>query len=155
MKPTRLQRPHERGATTVEFALSALILMTIVIGVMNMCLAIFSYHLVAQAARDGSRYAMVRGNTCSAAGASCTISAAAVQTYLQNQGYPGIVPANLTVTTTYSAYPSGTTCSPNLNCENPGNLVKVKVVYAYDLHIPFMPRNTLQLTSSSAMVISQ
>jgi Flp pilus assembly protein TadG len=145
----------EDGETLVEFALSTVLLLTVVFGVMNVCLALFEYQIVAQSARDGSRYAMVRGNTCTASGASCTATVAQIQSYVQNEGYPGIVPASMSVAVSYSAFPTGGTCSPNANCTNPGNLVTVKVTYPFVMHIPFTPANSLSLTSSSSMVISQ
>jgi Flp pilus assembly protein TadG len=145
----------KNGATTVEFALAAVILLTVVFGILEMSLALFTFHLLSEAAREGTRYAQVRGNTCAVNGASCTASAAQIQSFVQNLGFPGIDPAKMTVSATYSAYPAGSTCSPNANCANPGNLVTVTVVYAFPLSIPFVRFTTLSMTSTSAMVISQ
>jgi Flp pilus assembly protein TadG len=147
------------GASSVEFALSATIFFAFVFGIMAMSGALFTFHFVSEAAREGSRYAMVRGTSsytnCVGAQSPCPTSAAAVQSYVQGLSFPGVVGTSMTVTTTYSAFPTGSGCSPNANCENPGNLVTVKVVYAYPLRIPFMPVRTLNLTSTSAMIISQ
>ncbi len=52
----------ERGSSAVEFALSAAVLFMLMFGVMLMCLALYSYHFVAEAAREGTRYEMVRGS---------------------------------------------------------------------------------------------
>jgi Flp pilus assembly protein TadG len=145
----------ESGAATLEFALTAIVLMTVVLGVMETTLALYSFDFICDAAREGARYAMVRGDTCVVNGASCTVTPAQVQTYVQSLGFPGINPAIMTVTSTYSAYPSGTACTPNANCANPGNLVTVSVVYAYGYSIPFVPVRTLQMKSTSSMVISQ
>jgi hypothetical protein len=126
-----------------------------ILGVMQLCLALYSYHFVSEAAREGARYAMVRGDTCTVSGASCTATTTEIQNYVQSLNYPGIVGSNLTVSTTYSAYPAGGSCTPNANCANPGDLVTVKVSYPFGLNIPFMSSMTLQLGSTSAMVISQ
>jgi Flp pilus assembly protein TadG len=145
----------EVGASTVEFALAATILFMLILGIMEMSLALYTHHMLSEAAREGTRYAMVRGDTCVVSGASCTTSAAQIQSYVQGLGYPGINAAKLTVTTTYSAYPAGSGCTPNSNCANPGNLVTVTLVYPFSLHIPFVSSSTLTMTSTSANVISQ
>lgn len=144
----------EQGAAMVEMALSMVILMTIIFGVLFGCLALYSYHFVSDAAREGSRYAIVHGATCTVSGASCTVSTAQIQTYVQDLGFPGINPSAMTVNTTYSAYPAGATCAA-LGCNGPGDLATVTAQYTFHLNIPFLPAQTLNMTSTSAMVISQ
>ena len=145
----------ERGAATVELALSMIILLTIMFGLIEMCLALYTYHFVSDAAREGTRFAIVRGSGCASPGYECNASAAQVKTYVKGLGFPGINPANMTVTTTWSAYPSGGRCSPSASCNNPGNLVQVKVNYGFPLSIPFLSSHTISMASTSAMVISQ
>ena len=53
----------------VEMALSMIILLTILFGLIEMCLALYTYHFVSDAAREGSRYAIVHGSTCLVSGA--------------------------------------------------------------------------------------
>ena len=139
---------RQEGSGSLEFALSAVILLTLVLGIMQMSLAVYTYHVISEAAREGTRYAMVRGDTC-------TVSASQIQSYVKSIGLPAIQSSNMTVTTTYSDYPAGSGCTPNANCANPGNMVTVKVVYAFPFSIPFVPSSTLSMTSTSAMVISQ
>ena len=146
---------RDTGATTLEFALSTLVLVTVVLGVMETGLALFSFEAICDSAREGSRYAMVRGNTCLLNGASCAVTPAQIQSYVRSLGFPGINGQSMTVTATYSAYPSGSTCTPNSNCANPGNLVTVTVQYPFAFNVPFVPARSLQLSSTSAMVISQ
>jgi Flp pilus assembly protein TadG len=161
--------PHgEEGSSLVEFALSAAVFFMMLIGIMELSVLLFTFHFVSEAAREGSRYAMVRGNSsftnCPAASTPCPTSQTAIQTYVRGLALVGLNPANMTVTATYSAFPSGGTCTPNTNCENAGNLVTVKVIYAYPLNLPFVRAgtlglgshsNTVNLTSTSAMIISQ
>jgi len=154
------EAPHpvcsERGSSLVEFALSASILMTLVFGVMVMSMALYSYHFISEAAREGTRYAMVRGSSCSTYGrftTGCGATPAQVQTYVQGLGFPGITAGNMTVTTTWPT--TGSACTPTaIPCDNPGNLVKVVVSYQFPLTIPFVPARTLTMTSTSQMVIS-
>lgn len=153
--PSKRHDGHgEEGAAIVETALSMLILLSVVFGLIEICLALYTYHYVSDAAREGSRYAIVHGSTCTVSGASCTVTQADIQTYVQGLGYPGINPSNLTVTTTWSAYPAGGTCIA-VACNGPGDLVTVLAEYNFNLAIPFVSTSALNLTSTSSMVISQ
>jgi Flp pilus assembly protein TadG len=147
----------ERGSAVVEFALSAIVLLTLVFGVIAMCLATYTYHTIADAAREGTRYAMVRGSSCSTygkLGSPCPVTTSAqVQTYVRSLSFPGINPTSMTVNATWPT--TGATCTPSTTpCNNPGNLVRVTVSYSLPLAIPFVPARTLTMTSSSQMVIA-
>jgi Flp pilus assembly protein TadG len=147
---------NERGSSTVEFALSVTVLLTLVFGVLIMCLALYSYHFVAEAAREGARYAMVRGSSCttySGFTSACPVTSAQVQTYVRSLGFPGISSSKMTVTTTWPT--TGSACTPSTSpCNNPGNLVRVNASYQFFLSIPFVPTRTLTMTSTSQMVIA-
>lgn len=135
-------------------ALTMIILLTILFGLIEMCLALYSYHFVSDAAREGTRFAIVRGSACAAPGYECNATAPQIQTYVKGLGFPGINPSNMTVTTTWSAYPAGAVCASPA-CNDPGDLVTVKVSYNFPLAIPFVKASTLTMGSTSAMVISQ
>jgi Flp pilus assembly protein TadG len=157
-----LCRPHfrrrcsargEQGAALVEMALATVILLVMLFGIMEMSLGLYTYHFISEAAREATRYAIVRGSSCGGAFATaCPASPDDIQTYVQNLGYPGIDPTAITVTTAWSAYPAGGACG---SCNNPGNQVQVTVNYQYLLSIPFIPSQTLNMSSTSEMVISQ
>jgi len=144
----------DAGASLLEFAISASVLLSMIMGIMLISLAIYTHHELAEVARDATRYASVHGNTCSVSGSSCTATATQVQNYAKSLEYPGIDGSKLTVTATYSSYPSGSSCTPNTNCENPGDLVTVTVTFPYSLGLPFVSSRVLSMTSTSAMVIS-
>jgi Flp pilus assembly protein TadG len=143
----------ERGSTLVEFGATAGILAMSMFGLMIMCQAIYAYHYVSEAAREGTRFAAVRGSSCSGLAAGCPASASDVQTYVQNLSYPGIQPSLTSVSTTWAAYPSGGGCAPSATCNNPGNAVTVKVTYSFPLSIPFVGSKTLTMTSTSDLII--
>jgi hypothetical protein len=148
---------RERGSTLVEFALSLTILLTLVFGILAMCIALYSYHFISEAAREGTRYAIVRGSSCPNYGyllPNCPLTASdQVETYVKGLGFPGIDPNDMTVNTTWPA--TGVPCIPMASpCNNPGNVVRVTVTYAFPLSIPFVSKNTLTMTSTSQMVIS-
>ncbi len=50
-----------RGAAAVETAIVMLVLLTLIFGMLELTIAIFHYHIVAQGARQGARLAIVRG----------------------------------------------------------------------------------------------
>jgi Flp pilus assembly protein TadG len=158
--PEWLRRSRsEYGSTLVETALSLVILLTVALGVMEMSLALYTYHFVSDAAREGTRFAIVRGSSCATnAGlaSACPATQADIQSYVRGLGFPGIDPSLMTVTTTaYLAYPTGTVCTAAfLTCMSPGNQVKVTVRYQFPLSIPFIPASTLSMSSSSQMVIA-
>jgi Flp pilus assembly protein TadG len=140
------------GQALVETAVSLTILLTLVFGLINVGMALYSYNFVSEAAREGSRYAMVRGSSCTS---PCTAAtAASIQTYVQSLGYPGLNPSNLTVTTTWPD--TGSSCTPSVTpCNNPGNNVMVKASYAFPWSVPFIPSSTLTMSSTSEVIISQ
>jgi Flp pilus assembly protein TadG len=148
----------ETGSGLLEMALVSVILLTMLFGLMEMCLALYTYHFISEAAREGSRFAIVRGSSCNYVNPSvtpCPASQAEIQTYVQNLNYPGINPQAETVTATWSPYPAGETCAPSPACDNPGNQVQVTVNYQYPLAIPFIPASILNMSSTSQMIISQ
>ena len=138
----------------VEMAISMVILLTIVFGIIKMCMALYTYHYISEAAREGTRFAIVRGSACASPGYECGATSSQIQTFVQGLGYPGIDPSAMTVNTAWSAYPTGGTCV-SAGCNGPGDLVTVTVKYNFPLVIPFVPSRTLSMSSSSAMVISQ
>ncbi|HWB33610.1 MAG TPA: TadE/TadG family type IV pilus assembly protein [Acidobacteriaceae bacterium] len=147
----------EQGSTMVEFALSAVVLLTLIFGILGMCLALYSYHYVADASREGTRYAIVRGKDCSTYGnfsSDCpVVNSSAVQTYVRGLSFPGINSSNLVVNAAWSV--NGTTWSSTANPNNvPGDLVKVTVSYQLPMAIPFVPARTLTMSSTSEMVIA-
>lgn len=148
------QGTAEQGSSLVEMALSLVILLTVLFGLIEMCLALYTYHFISEAAREGTRYAIVRGSSCQFPSA-CPAAATDIQNYVESLGFPGINPSAMTVTTTWSPYPAGGTCTPSASCNNPGNSVQVQVQYKFPLSIPFIPARTLSMSSTSQMVISQ
>jgi len=146
----------EQGATLVETALSMVILLTVIFGVFEICLAVYTYHFISEAAREGTRYAIVRGAQCSGFASACPASSTDVQTYVKGIGFPGIDPSKMTVLPVWSSYTSGGNCPASpAPCNTPGNLITITVQYNFPLAIPFIPAKTLAMSSTSSMVISQ
>jgi Flp pilus assembly protein TadG len=159
----------ESGAAILEMALSVGILLTFIFGIMEVCLAAYTYHFLSEASREATRYAIVRGATysptqcpatptyatCVAQGGSNTGD---IATYVQNLNFPGIDPAKMTVNSTWLTGAGTTTptvCGTADSCKVPGNQVRVTITYNFPLSVPFVPISTWTMTSTSQMVISQ
>ncbi len=65
-KPTT--RPLRKGVTTVEFALVIMVFITLVLGMLELGIAVFQLNTVSQAARQGARQGIVRGRTADVLG---------------------------------------------------------------------------------------
>jgi Flp pilus assembly protein TadG len=152
------------GATLVETAISALVLFTFLFGILQASLLYFSYNYVSEAAREGARWAIVRGATsCTNTPnlTDCDATSAQIESYIKGLGYAGINSANLSVTTTWktattSGSPATTTwstCSTG-TCNAPGDAVHVQVSYPFQLNLP-IPITTINVSATSQMVISQ
>lgn len=139
--------PGEDGGATVETAVSFILTLTFLFSVMGVGLALYTYHFISEAAREATRYAMVRGSTSTTAQcpttSGCPATQANIQTYIEDLGFPGINPANMTVT---ASWPNG---------NGPGFPVAVTVKYKFPLSVPWVPKATITMTSTSQMIISQ
>jgi Flp pilus assembly protein TadG len=145
----------------VEFAIVLVVLMTLLLGIMDFSRLLYTYHHVSNAAREGTRWAVLRGAswtaTCSSPWATsfgCKATASDVQSYVRSITPLGINSNSLTVTTTWpGTRPTGVSCGSTTN--NPGCVVQVKLTYAYNFLFPFISRTTWNLSSTSQMVILQ
>lgn len=141
----------QRGTTTVEFAISALVMLMVLFGILECSLLLYSYHTVSNAARQGSRWAMVRGSDCVAS--ACPATADSVKSYVLTQ-VPLLDTSHVSVTTTWSSS-SDCTVSSSSGPAGPGCVVAVQVSYPFQLNLPFIPISALTLSSTSQMVMSE
>ena len=126
---------RQRGNALVEFAVVGPLLLTFLFAIFDFGRALYTYHFVCNAAREGTRYAIVRGSK-----SAIPATQSSIQTYLGNVPM-GIDPNKLTVTTIW----------PTNN--NPGSVVQVTVQYNFNFFMPFMPATTIVMKSSSQMYI--
>jgi len=165
---------EERGGTLVEFGFSLLFMFGFILGIMQLSMAMYAYHCVSDAARDGTRYAIVRGydwgTSCDSnangqgnpagdgsgsANSGCVASLKDIQNYVENAGFLN-GSTNMTVTPQCASVIGGTftTYSPSTTCNAATDVVKVTVSYPFSFGIPGFPRYTYQLSSTSQEVIS-
>jgi hypothetical protein len=108
---------------------------------------LYTYHYLSFAARIGSRYAIVRGSACDNSNGmpDCpNVTSAQIQSYVRGVHYAGI---DSTLTAVTVTWPNGT--------DNPGDPVNVTVQYPFAFSVPFLPSTTVNMHSTSQVVISQ
>jgi len=128
-------RERTRAQSLTELPIALVLFLVLAFGIVDASRLIYAYNVVSASAREGVRWAAVRGG---ASGRAAT--AADITTYVQSTtiGTPVIV----TVTWT-----------PD---NQPGSLVAVKVTNAFApiAPLPMVPK-TFNLASTSSMVISR
>ncbi len=158
----------ESGTELVEFALSAMVLFTVLFAIIEFSLSMYAYHFVTSAAQAGARYAIVRGAdwtpACSTSAPpsftmnySCNASASDVSNYVRSLVTTGLDPSKVTVTATWP----GTTpdCTKNCTACSPVNsqgcLVKVQVSYAFSFVFRPAKISGLAFSGTSEKTIQQ
>lgn len=61
---TMRRNRRQRGATSIEFALSLLVTFVVIFWIIELCLVVYAYSVLADAAKEGVRYAIVHGTSC-------------------------------------------------------------------------------------------
>jgi len=157
-----------QGSSLVEYAIVLVVLLTIIFGIMDFSRFLYAYHFVSEAAREGSRYAMVRGytyhgTTCASTtpptpSFACNATNTNVQSYVQGLAPPTITSGSLTVTTTWpGTVPSGAaaSCASATSKESHGCLVEVEVSYPFKFIFPYLSTSTFTMTSTSEVSITE
>src|SRR5579863_160435 len=127
------------------------VVLALLFGIIDFCRTMYTYAFVAQLARQGARWAIVRGNQCTLLD-HCNAASTDVNTYVQSLTYGATDPSQLSATATWP----GTDCPPGSGAVNaPGCLVIVNVTYNFKFIAPFVSAAKLKLSSTSQMVISQ
>lgn len=135
----------EDGQAIIEAAITLPIVAAFVFVMIELCLMFYSYCMISETAREGTRYAIVHGSTCTTSTkASCAANASGINTYVSQVGWPNLGGGTLTPTTTF---PDGN--------ENPGSRVQVSVTYSFPLTLPFVPKGSVGMSSSSTMYFIQ
>jgi Flp pilus assembly protein TadG len=127
----RVTLGDQRGVYLVEFSIVALAFLLLLFGIMEFGRAVWAYSSIAHGAREGVRYAIVRGSESGRA-----VTASDIQTYVRDKA--GLSSAQVT-----------TTWQPD---NQPGSVVQVNVNYTFQPTVPMVP--SMGLTATSKMVIS-
>ncbi|MGC9222779.1 MAG: TadE/TadG family type IV pilus assembly protein [Terracidiphilus sp.] len=154
----------EHGATLVESAITLLLFLALLLGVIEFGWLFLAYQNVSDAARQAARWASVRGGSSCWNVSNlpyCNATSADITNYVQNLYEPAIDSSKLAVTTNWCAanwnqityttsWPSCSTAGSNAA----GNQVQVTVTYQFPITIPYLNK-TFTLTSTGAMAIAQ
>jgi hypothetical protein len=154
----------EEGQSLVEMALACMLLLPVLLGIIQLSFALYCYHFSASAAREATRFAIVRGADCannfSAAYCSPTdggingATANDIAQFVSSLGYPFSHSAVTSVQWCTNGGGTWTSCSTTQN-NGAGNQVQVTVTYSYPLMVPFLKKTTLNMGSVSSMTIVQ
>ncbi|MGA8144034.1 MAG: TadE family protein [Candidatus Acidiferrales bacterium] len=139
----------------LEYAFVLIVFLTVLFGIIDFGRAMYTYHFVSNAARDGTRFAIVRGSTCPPGTISyCPAGEFDYRDYLRSQMTGiGLDPNAVSADTKWPPVANNPPiCATIFN--NPGCIVQVQVSYAFKFIFPFMPAN-FTMQSTSQMVISQ
>jgi Flp pilus assembly protein TadG len=128
---------RQRGAVALEFGLAFLVFFSAVYGVMEFGRIVASYNILAGAAREGARYAMVHGSS-----SGSVATATDVRDVVRGWAI-GLDRSSVVVTTTWTP------------ANAPGGVVKVQASYNVTPFTGLILKNAIALQSSAQMVISQ
>jgi len=143
--PFRSLGGSEGGSSLLEMAVALPTLFAFMFCFMEMCLAFYSFDMISEAAREGARYGMVHGASCpNSSNPTCEATATQVNTYVSGLGWPNLAGGTIAPSTTY---PDGD--------EAVGHRVRVQVTYTYKITMPFVPRKSISMSSTSLMRIIQ
>jgi len=168
------KRRGQRGASLVEYAFVLILFLSLLFGISGFGHALFVYHHLNNAAKEATRYAAVRGLTCSD-DSSCLASNSAsgvagpttvddVKAFVVSITPSSIDSTYITANMTVCGV-TGTICSPAITtaptacntaatANKPGCTVKVTVNYSYDFMFPLIRTTPISMSSTSDMVIA-
>jgi Flp pilus assembly protein TadG len=150
----RSRRQRREGTVTVESTVVVLALLTMILGMLDLGLAVFQYHVVSEAARQGARLAIVHGqmapsgwNGGSWGPTTINKSANTSGTPLVDEIKPLLVSLDLTQTTIKAEWLDGGNA--------PENRVRVTVSTTFQSSVTFIfGGSSLNLSASSTMPIA-
>lgn len=152
----------QAGTSMVEFSIAFALLLLCVLGIMECAMALYAKHFVTDAAKEATRYAIVRGSSwgstaCSPYSSfSCAASSANVTSFVRSLAPPGINASSVNVTTTWPGTdPTGETCDSTNGANSPTCVVEVNVQYTFNFLLPFVPWTAFNQSGVSTEVIME
>ncbi|HEV3090500.1 MAG TPA: TadE/TadG family type IV pilus assembly protein [Candidatus Cybelea sp.] len=133
----------QRGSSLPETVIVMGVLLAMMFGIIDFGRALYTYSFVAQAARQGARWMIVRGSSCTVLD-HCNAASSDLQTYVQGLSIGATKASSITATASWG------TCTTHA----PGCTVTVTVSYPFTFMLPYLPSTGITMSSSSTMVIS-
>jgi Flp pilus assembly protein TadG len=141
---SRSRVSEDEGGSLIEFAVTLPVLFTLIFCFMEMCMALYTYETISDSARQGTRYAMVRGASCpSTANPTCEATVAQVKAYVSGLAWPNVGGGAVTPSVVYDGN------------EAVGTHVQVTVSYTFQITMPFVPKKSITMSSTSETTIIQ
>ncbi len=135
---------REQGSSLIELAVTLPVLFGLIFCFIQTCMLFYTYAMISNSARQGARYAMVRGASCpSTSNPTCEATPAQVKAYVSGLGWPNI---------------GGGTVNPTVNYdgnESVGSHVQVTVSYTFVITMPFVPTKAITMSSMAKTTILQ
>jgi Flp pilus assembly protein TadG len=121
------------------------VLLTLTFGIVDFGRFLYTYSFVANAAREGARWAIVRGSSCTMLD-HCPAQPGStdIQPYVQSLSEGATTPSKISAFLTF----------PNTCSNAPGCVAEVNVQYPFTFIAPFVSKLTITMSSTSEMVIS-
>ncbi len=148
MKRLRVFRGREEGQALVEFAFLGVVLFIIIFGMVDVGRAVMNYNTLAQATREGTRYAIVHGgDSLDPSGPDSEHFTAPSSDEKVTQTVEKFTSGlNLSQLTVEAEWPDGS--------NRRGDTVKVTSTYEYQPMFNFLGTLSITLSSSSTMSIT-
>jgi Flp pilus assembly protein TadG len=131
------RRKRQSGNVMIETSFCLISLFMIMFGIVEYSRLTYAWNFVSYAARSATRYGSLRGST-----SSSPVTAAQMTSYVQSLAV-ALNPSSLVVNTTWS---------PN---NQPGSTIQVVVSYTESPVVTMVMPNSINVTSTSQMVILQ
>lgn len=135
-----------RGATIVEFTLTFLLFLLVVLTLLEIGRGIWTYTTLAQAARQAGRYAIVRGS-------ENPTTLDNIRTVVERHAR-GLEGSKITVNAVWNPYAA----TPNLDpsAVKRGDIVEIKLIYPFQLvSSPLvLAQSTVMMSSTTRMVVA-
>jgi hypothetical protein len=138
----------ERGSTLLETVVVLGVVLALLFGVFEFGRALYTYGFVAQLARQGARWAIVRGSNCSQL-SDCNATSDELQTYVRGISEGATIPSSIRATLNFGSCPYGAGES-----NAPGCVAEVTVSYPFAFVAPIVSQLSFNMSSTSEMVIS-
>ena len=106
-----MKNRRERGASMVEFVIAGIAGITLMISTIQMGMAMWNYHTLAEAIHETNRYAASHGRGCNSSGCNITVADIVAKLRAVAVGIPASN-INLTLTSTTQSR----TCNPITSC---------------------------------------
>jgi Flp pilus assembly protein TadG len=129
----------ERGSAILEFTLVGILLLFVLISTFEIARGMWTYHTLAYAVREGTRYAIMHGKGCASPN-TCQVTVGQITALIESAG-PGMDPNQTTLTLTPASGSatsdtianllSNTTKWPPSSANAPGQNVQISLDYPF------------------------